>query len=376
MYGYIDGVNFIEEPAEKFWSWPKAYKGDSKKETKNLILSEVYCGSVKMDGHYARFIKDEDGQMRLQGRSKSVNGDYLNKIDFVPQCKSFFDSLPNGTCLIGELYFPNKRGSRNVTTILGCLKDKALSRQEKGDKLYYYVFDIWAYNNKSYLNTKIENRIKTLKEIKEKYTINDYVQYADYKIGEELWNLYGATLASGGEGIVITKLGTHPDPGKRTARKTLKCKLEIEQTIDVFLTGKYKTAIREYKGKTSLEEYSYWENIKTGEIYTVNKFKEYMSGEPIEPVSRHYALKYAGSVEIAVMKDNKIFPVGYISSITDEVRKEIVINPDKFKGMVFELSCMEIEHIDNNYSFRHAKFVGERKDKSYLDCNWSQIEQS
>ena len=126
MYGYIDGIDFVNLEAEKYWSFPKAYKGDKKKETKYMITCGDYIGSLKQDGHYARFIKDEDGNMILQGRTKSVSGEYLNKIDWVPQCHSFFDSLPNGTCLLGELYFPNQKGSRKVTTILGCLKNKAL----------------------------------------------------------------------------------------------------------------------------------------------------------------------------------------------------------------------------------------------------------
>ena len=43
--------------------------------------------------------------MELVGRSKGVGGDYLNKIDWVPQLMSFFQNLPNGTCLLGEIVF-------------------------------------------------------------------------------------------------------------------------------------------------------------------------------------------------------------------------------------------------------------------------------
>lgn len=379
MSSIINNVDFENLPAEKYWSFPKTYKGDRHKDTKDFILSEVYIGAEKMDGHYARFIKDDNGNMRLQGRTESVNGGYLNKIEWVPQCMEFFNSLPNGTCLLGELYFPTKRGSRNVTTILGCLKDKALDRQNKGEKLSYYVFDVWAYNGKSLLNTPIETRINHYLdyEMLDLFDGEDYIKKANYLKGEELWNKYGEVLASGGEGIVITKLGTVPEPGKRTARKTLKCKMEVEETIDVFLTGIYKTAVKEYKGITSLENYNYWENVKTGEIFTTNKYKEYLNGEAYEPVSRHYALNYAGSVQIAVMRNGEICPVGYISSITDDMRAGIVKEPEKYKGKVFELTCMEIEknaNTDAGYTFRHAKFVCPRPEKSYLDCDFSQID--
>ena len=373
----IDNVDFINAPAEKYWSFPKSYKGDSKKDTKNFIMSGTYIGAEKMDGHYARFIKDMDGNMRLQGRSESVNGGYLNKIEWVPQCMDFFNNLPNGTCLLGELYFPNNRGSRKVTTILGCLKDKALDRQEKGEKLNYYIFDVWAYDGVSYLKTPIEDRVRTLCTIEDFAEEPSNIDFAQYYQGEKLWDKYGEVLSKGGEGIVITKLGTVPEPGKRTARKTLKCKMEIEQTIDVFLTGVYKEPVKEYKGITPLEIYSYWENTETGEKFNICKYKEYSNGEPYIPVSRHYALDFAGSVQIAVMKDGKECPVGYISSITDDMRLGIVKNPEQYKGQVFELSCMEIEKTglsETGYSFRHPKFICARPDKSYLDCEFSQID--
>ena len=152
----IDNINFKELDAEKYWSFPKSYKGDPKTDTKNFIFSGDYIGARKMDGAYYRFIKDMDGNMRLQGRSRSVSGEYLDKINWVPQLHDFFESLPNGTCLLGEIYFPNNEGSSEVTKIMGCLEQKARDRQEKGDKLHYYVFDVWAYDGKSLMKTKVE----------------------------------------------------------------------------------------------------------------------------------------------------------------------------------------------------------------------------
>lgn len=375
MYGYIDNIDFVNLPAEKYWSFSKTYKGNKKEEIKYMITSGNYIGSIKKDGHYARFIKDEDGNMILQGRTQSVSGEYLNKIDWVPQCHSFFESLPNGTCLLGELYFPNQKGSRKVTTILGCLKDKALARQEQGEKLCYYVFDVWAYNGKSLLNTSIETRINTYLdyEILDLFKVKNYIVKAEYYNGKELWEKLGDALSNGEEGIVITRKDSHAEPGKRTARKTLKIKQEINDTIDAFIDGNYKPATRDYKGKTPLDQYSYWENIKTGEISGKCKFLEYTNGEPWEPVSRLYALGYAGSISFSVMKDGKPIRIGYISGITDEMRKGIVENPEKYIHKVFELSAMEIEHIGESYSLRHGKIEKERLDKNYLDCDFSQI---
>jgi hypothetical protein len=374
MSSIINNVDFENLPAEKYWSFPKTYKGDKHKDTKDFILSEVYIGAEKMDGHYARFIKDDNGNMRLQGRTETVNGGYLNKIEWVPQCMGFFNSLPNGTCLLGELYFPTKRGSRNVTTILGCLKDKALDRQAKGEKLCYYVFDVWAYNGKSLLNTPIETRIDHYLdyEMLDLFDGEEYVKKANYLKGEELWNKYGEVLASGGEGIVITKLGTVPEPGKRTARKTLKCKMEVEETIDAFVDGNYKESTVEYSGKM-IDTWTYWMNTKTGEKFNKNMYKEYVNGEPIIAITKGFYNGWASAISFSVMKGNDPVHICWISGIDESIKEKIVTNPKELIGKVAAINCMEVEHIGNEYSLRHPRIDTWRNDKAYKDCEWSQI---
>ena len=54
------------------------------------------------------------------------------------------------------------------------------------------------------------------------------------KKGEALLQLMYRSRAEGEEGIVITKASSFPEPGKRTSRKTLKIKKEIENDIDCF----------------------------------------------------------------------------------------------------------------------------------------------
>ena len=374
MFGFIDGIDFSELPAEKYWTFPKSYKGNKKEETKHMIMSGNFYGSLKQDGHHARFIKDEDGNIMLQGRTKSVSGEYLNKIEWVPQCQEFFDSLPNGTCLLGELYFPNQKGSRKVTTILGCLKSKALDRQNKGEKLCYYVFDVWAYNGKSLLNTSFEDRInKYLNiEIAKRAESQENIVKAEYFDGKILWNKLGEYLTSGEEGIVITRKDSLAAPGKRTARKTLKIKQEINETIDAFLDGNYKLASKDYKGK-EIDSWNYWTNVRTGEKSNKCKFLEYTSGEPWEPITKAYYYGWASAVSLSVMKNGKPIHVAWISGITDELKREIVELPEKWKNRVAELTCMEIECINGEYSLRHGKIISFREDKSYEDCDFSQI---
>lgn len=360
----IDGIAFHELDAEKFWSFPKSYKKDPKEETKLMIFSGDYLGSRKMDGAYFRFIKDMEGNMSLQGRSRSVKGYYLNKIGHVPQLHKFFEELPNGTCLLGELYFPNNEGSSNVTTIIGCLEDKARARQEKGDKLHYYIFDIWAWDGVSYMEKKSEDRFDELNSCARAYPYK-YVEWAKYYEGKELWEELSAILGAGGEGVVITKKDSIPAPGKRTARKTLKIKKELSEPIDCFFTGKISPPTRLYTGK-EIETWKYWENIQTGEKFEKPMYKEYFNGLPIEPVTKPYYYGWAGSLEIGVVKEGKAYPIGFVSGVTDEIK----MNYQKYKGIPIEVAAMEILPTGG---IRHPKFMRFRYDLSLRDCTWEKF---
>ena len=368
--GKIDNIDFHELPAEKFWSFPKSYKKDIKEETRNMIFSGDYIGSRKMDGAYYRFIKDMDGNMVLQGRSRGVSGDFLDKYDWVPQLHPFFESLPNGTCLIGEVYFPENEGSSNVTKIMGCLMQKARERQEKGDKLHYYIFDVWAFNGESFLEKKIEDRINTLIDIEAEY-VSEYVEVAAYFEGNELWEQLQLILENGGEGVVITKKGTIPEPGKRKARKSLKIKKEISNTIDCFFTGKGTEPTKEYTGK-ELETWPYYINTITDERLEVKEhYREYMTGSPIIPVTKPYYYGWAGSLEIGVIKGDKVVPIGLLSGLSDDLKSR----PAAQKGKTIEVSCMELQYHDDGRQpgLRHAKFIQFRPDKNWKECKWEDI---
>ena len=41
----IDGIDFQELEAEKYWSFAKSFKGDPKEETRNMIFSGNYLGA-------------------------------------------------------------------------------------------------------------------------------------------------------------------------------------------------------------------------------------------------------------------------------------------------------------------------------------------
>jgi ATP-dependent DNA ligase len=302
-----------------------------------------------------------DGNMRLQGRSKSVNGGYLDKLDHVPHLMNFFNELPNGTCLLGEIYFPNNEGSSNVTTIMGCLTDKAIARQEKGDKLHYYIFDVWAWSGKSYMTKYCEERFNLLNIYAKDYC-SEYVEWAQYYEGKELWTQLQTILANGGEGIVMTKKGTIPQPGKRPARKTLKVKKELAENIDCFFTGRYTSPTRLYSGK-ELENWKYWVRIRDNQKLEGAFYENYKNGEAIEPVTKPYFHGWAGSLEIGVMKDGAVVPIGFLSGLSDEIKAD----PRAMINQCIEVAAMEVL---STGGIRHGKMKQFRHDLMPEDCTW------
>ena len=326
MKNFIDNVNFHILEAQKYWSPTSTWTPERKKqEVKDAIFSGNYIGARKMDGAFYKFIKDEDGNMELIGRSKSVNGDYLNKIGHVPQLHDFFNSLPNGTCLLGEIYFPNNEGSNHVTTIMGCLENKAITRQNNGEKLHYYIFDVLAWNGRSIYKENIEERVCAISAMESHYK-HDYVEFAQYYEGQELWN-------------------------------------KLQEILDVVILGA-NAPTRLYSGKEILT-WKLWENTRTGEKIQGELYKDYSEGVPIEPVTKTYWNGWAGSLIIGIRKDDKLVPIGSLSGMTEEV----LSNWQNYKGKVAEVTAMQIMDTDNK-GLRHPKFVQWRPDLTARDTDY------
>lgn len=365
MIGYIDGYNFKEMEAMKYFA-PKAGDPKAPQEAKNRIFSSEWMGSRKYDGYFAKFVKDEDGNMFLLSRSRGVDGSFGEKIDKVPQLIPFFENLPNGCCFLGELYIPGREGSNEVTKLLGSLTPKAIARQTKEeDKIHFYIFDVLAYNNISFMK-------KPAKERFEFVTNSDnvvYVEFAHYETGEKLWNTLQDVLASGGEGIVITHQDALYSPGSRSKKVTLKVKRELSETIDCYFTGRAAAPKREYSGGY-IETWEYWIDSHTDERLPVGShyYEAFMEGKPYMAVTKPYYYHWAGSLEIAVRNGELDYSLGYIGGLPDEIKANY---KDHIHDVV-EVGAMQWAD-ESCTRLRHGRIVSYRDDKDWIECTIEQI---
>lgn len=388
MTGYIDGYNFAELDVMKYWQPPSSWsKEKAKTETQNRIFSGEWLGARKVDGALYVFLKDEDGNVTLRGRSKSVSGVYLDKWDHLPHLHAWAASVPNGTCFLGEVYWPGHEGSNNTTSIMNCLTEKAIKRQEKEEnKMHYYIFDVMAYSGENWIMKPAEERFNSLENIVDEGG-SAYIEYAIYRSGEELWNILQELLAAGYEGIVITRAEALYQPGKRPSKDTMKIKQELKQTIDCFFTGRATPPAKEYSGKEP-ETWTYWIDTVTNERLPVGEhyYEAFMEGKPYMAVTKPYYNGWAGSLEIGLVEpavDGRcrlsndsdwvegynIVSLGYISGLTDEVKA----NYKDYRGKVIEVGAMMLT--PDGDRLRHGKMIGWRPDKTWQECHISQLKE-
>lgn len=364
MLGIIDNFDFKEMEPMRYWAPPSSWSEEKKRETtRSRIFSGDWYAAEKKDGYFAKLVKDEEGNIGLYSRSRGVNGEFPEKHEWVPHLQPFFDSLPNGTCLLGELYLPSKPGSSNITSLLGCLKEKCIARQNTGEKLHFYIFDILAWENKTYLKMPMIDRIEELKLLWRAGYMNEYVKIAEYFNGKMLWTKLQEILADGGEGMVIIRGGATYQPGKRPSKDCQKVKKELADNIDCFFTGRATAPTRLYSGK-ELKTWKYWVRIRDNEKLEGEYYEDYKNGIGIEPITKPYFYGWAGSLEIAVMKNGEIYPIGFLSGLSDEIKA----NPKDMKGKCIEVAAMEI--MPDTFALRHGKVRQFRPDLNPEECTF------
>lgn len=326
--------------------------GKCPKNYKEILAKKDVIATVKKDGTWQQLIKEKN-QVYMFSRSISKKtGFYSEKIDHVPHIGDWaMKNLPNGTAIVGELYFPGG-SSRDVTKVMGALVDKAIERQADDDlgKLHFYAHDILKYNGEDYVLSNVDygHRYSNLcRNIDIMTKHPDFIEIASCYDNAYL-DLMAATdkvIANGEEGMVFRIEDGLYAPGKRQPKVMWKIKEHVD-SLDFVITD-LLDPVYAYDGKTP----DTWQ-------YTDD------NGNPITKAA-FYGWKNA--VEISCYDGDELVRIGTVSSgIPDEMKEDMAVNPDRYLGQVCRVGCMSVDASER--TLRHPIFLGMHEDKPAKDC--------
>lgn len=331
--------------------------GRAPKNYEDMFKNIPIIGTIKKDGYFSQLVKDNN-EVHLYSRAVSKKtGYYSDNIEKVPHIKDWaMNELPNGTCIIGEVYYPNGT-SKNVTSILGALPEKAIERQkDEYGKIHFYMHDILAYNGEDYV----------MNDVTYSYRYSHLCEYIDIDtplIPElevarcydnaylDLDKITTDKLASGEEGMVFRVEDGLYAPGKRQPKVMFKIK-QAQNDIDFVITDILPPEYF-YTGKES-DTWGYKD--KDGNLITK---------------AAYYC--WAGALRLGAYDNagNLVFISRVSSGLTDNLKADLAANPDKYIGMTVEVNCMSLDK--ENKTMRHCYLSRLRPDKPAQDCKLEEI---
>lgn len=353
-------------------------------QLKQACESGEWFGQIKKDGALYQYVKGFNGKSYLFGRTLSkVTNVLTEKGANVPHIMSALDSLPNGTVLIGEIYYQGGT-SKNVISIMGCLPKRAVERQEREYGLiHYYIHDILAYDGINFVSAKTNNelRYKILEKVFYLHGL-DAFEYLDlaWSWDDRLYERVGNALSAGEEGMVLKKKDGVYEPGKRPMSNLKAKKTDF---ADVVIMG-FEMPTIEYYGK-ELETWQYWINPSDGGFNTYEDVILYPIGYYYEaykdngeliymPVTKPFYMGWWNSrIKIgAYNSDGELVNIGTIhSGISDAMKQDMTEHPEKYLNQVCSIECMELDSEEK--TIRHGFWKSMREDKNPKECTLSSI---
>lgn len=346
--------------AMKVWKLPAG---------KENMLSEIcqsgdYFLEEKIDGYWYEFEKTENYSYLFSRNTSTTTGLLSEKGANVPHIMQALNCMPPNTILIGEIYYPGGT-SKTVTTIMGCLPDLAIKRQEN-NPIHYYIHDIIEYDGVNLMGTGAEDRYKILAAIWDKHNLSqyDFLRLAA-KVDSNLEEEISRILNNGGEGAVLKRKDYPYTPGKRPAWSTIKIKQM--DSIDLVCMG-FCPPTKEYTGK-ELDTWIYWES-PDGELcdFVEAVPKEDLIVEGYTPVTKYYFYGWNTAIKVgAYNNQGELVELGTVSSgLTDDMKRDMTENPQDYLNKVVSLDCMSIDK--KEHTLRHPVLKMWRDDKDAKDC--------
>lgn len=343
---------------------------------KEYMLSDIceqgeYFLEEKKDGYFYEYEKTQhNAYLFARGESK-VTGTLTEKSANVPHIMSALDCLPSETIIIGEIYYPGGT-SKTVTTVMGCLPELAIKRQEN-NLIHYYIYDTILFEGVDLINVGAEDRYNITKAIFEKYNLSQYpfLELAE-KVDTDLEATISKILKRGGEGAVLKKRNYPYVPGKRPAWSSIKVKQM--DSVDLVCMG-FCPATEEYTGK-ELETWSYWKEKKgdSWELVDGLYYDKYLNNpDNYKPVTKPFFLGWNTAIKVGAYDDEgNLVEIGTVSSgLTDMVKQDLTDRPQDYLNKVVALDCMSIDR--KAKTLRHPILKSWREDKSPSECKLSEI---
>lgn len=385
---------------EKYWSFPSSYSKEKRQmELDKMIASGLYSFQLKTDGNYSSFICDFDDDKRIISRGVSTVTKEYGRIE---DRLFFFDAVAAAfskpTRIIGEVYY-DKGIDRHVGSVLRAnpIKSKSIQDDEfyaeaskiadfsakdrrdiennefRNQKLKWRIFDVWYYDGENLMNTPWEQRQAYVKAAAERINHPLVTYVHSYPLDESFYDKLNAIFAAGGEGVVIYKKTGLPEPGKRTAHKTLKVKRELEHLIDCVITG-IEPAAEDYTGK-DIASWPYWRDTRTGALLTGQLFGDYQLGRAIKPISRGAYMGWPGAIYVSVYNnDGELQKLCKVAGLTDDMKQSLADNFEEWYLCPVTIGGMAISTPNSGVSIRHPYLSSIRKgDIDPADCTFSKI---
>ena len=269
----------------------------------------------KFDGD-RRIAQFTEQRVRFTGRRIGIDGKYVEKTDNLPHLNTPIPALV-GTVLDGEIVAGAGTTSKDVTSIMGSLPDKAIKKQAERGWLTYVVFDCLEFKGKDIRNKPLTYRFgKALHAVEVWKSRMPYVRASDYATCGKRAE-YEQIVAKGGEGVMLKRMDS--EYGDRRAW----VKVKKSDTADLFIMG-----------------------------YT--------------PGNGKWAGVAIGSIKLGVYKDGREVQVANVSGMDDALRMQLTANKTRHFGKV-----VEIEHNGfdkESLTFRHPRFKRFRPDKGAAQC--------
>jgi len=354
---YYPGASIYE--AMEIWSLP----ANKKSMLKEICDGEKYFAELKKDGNWYEYSKSVDGVGYLFSRGESVKtGLPVECIEKVPHIQKAFESLPNDTVIIGEIYYEGET-SNEVRTIMGCLPAKSIARQKEKGNIHFYLHDILKFSGKDLTSSGALERYSILTDVVNEYELTsyDFIQIAEAKF-TGIYDFLLEAMANDEEGVVL-KLKTAPyAEGKRPAWSMIKHKKQDD--IDLICMG-FEQIGMYYEGD-QIESWQYWMD---GEGAKVKGF--YYGVDGFSAITKPYFNDWFTSVRLGAYNDKG--EVEYIcsasSGLSDELKEKISKNPNDYIMKVAKINCMEI----TKESIRHPILKGFRDDKNAKSCTFKEV---